>query len=147
MPSLVSQHPAAPANEALQHFNKRLSFETDCSDVHACYTSGEVDFLLVDVRGPQAFAASHVPGAINIPHRLMTAEYLSQYPRDSLFVVYCAGPHCNGVHRAAARLAGHGYAVKEMIGGVTGWIDEGLQLVGSSSANERAELGAIACDC
>ena len=45
-----------------------------------------------------------------------------------MHVAACAGPHCNGVHRAAARIAQLGYAVKEMIGGVTGWLDEGLSL-------------------
>jgi hypothetical protein len=45
-----------------------------------------------------------------------------------LFVVYCAGPHCNGANKAAVKLAALGYPVKEMIGGVTGWLDEGFQL-------------------
>ena len=33
------------------------------------------------------------------------AATLRDYPVDTLFVVYCAGPHCNGAHRAALRLA------------------------------------------
>ncbi len=147
MTSLVRQYPAADSAQALQHFSKRLSFETDCSDVFASLQSGANDFLLVDVRGPQAFATSHVPGAINIPYKLMTAEYLAQYPRDTLFVVYCAGPHCNGVHRAAVRLAGLGYAVKEMIGGMTGWLDEGLTLQGSQQPEPEMTRTAIACAC
>ncbi|MET1079588.1 MAG: rhodanese-like domain-containing protein [Pseudomonas sp.] len=146
MPSLVSQFPAAASDLALAHFSARLSFETDCSDVQASQQAGEIDYLLVDVRGPDAYAQGHVPGALNIPHRLMTADYLARFPRDSLFVVYCAGPHCNGVHRAALRLAGLGYAVKEMIGGVTGWLDEGLSLV--SSVGQSLATGAgISCDC
>jgi len=44
-------------------------------------------------------------------------------------VVYCAGPHCNGSTKAAIRLSQLGRAVKEMIGGVAGWIDEGFTLV------------------
>ena len=43
-------------------------------------------------------------------------------------VVYCAGPHCNGANRAAVRLAELGRPVKEMIGGITGWQDEGFEL-------------------
>jgi len=45
-----------------------------------------------------------------------------------LFVVYCAGPHCNGANKAAVKLAQLGRPVKEMIGGLTGWIDEGFGL-------------------
>ncbi|BCD87923.1 rhodanese [Pseudomonas solani] len=145
MPSLISQFPAAAPDAALAHFTQRLAFETDCSDVHASQQAGEVDYVLVDVRGEAAYAAGHVPGAINIPHRLMTAEFMARYPRDTLFVVYCAGPHCNGVHRAAVRLAGLGFAVKEMLGGVTGWLDEGLSLTGAVAVLPAGQ--GIPCAC
>jgi rhodanese-related sulfurtransferase len=58
----------------------------------------------------------------------MTAERMAQFPKDSLFVVYCAGPHCNGANKGAIRLARLGYRVKEMIGGITGWRDEDFAL-------------------
>src|ERR1041384_6089138 len=112
---------------ALAHFERRLLIETDCDDVHESLKAG-ADFVLVDVRGPKAFARGHVPGAINIPHRAMTAERMAPYGKDTLFVVYCAGPHCNGATKGAIRLARLGYRVKEMIGGVTGWLDEGFTL-------------------
>lgn len=105
MSSLVSQIPPASPERALQHFSQRLAFETDCSDVYSSQQQGTVDFVLVDVRSEAAFASAHVPGAINIPHRLMTATLHSHYPMETLFVIYCAGPHCNGVHRAAINLS------------------------------------------
>lgn len=131
MPSAVAAISAASSSEALAHFGRRLGFETDCADVHAALREGEPDFVLVDVRSPSLYAGGHVPGAINIPHRELTAERLAAYPAETLFVVYCAGPHCNGAHRAAVRLAGLGRPVKEMIGGVTGWQDEGYALARS----------------
>jgi rhodanese-related sulfurtransferase len=144
--SLVSQFPAASSAVALMHFSQRLSFETDCSDVHHSQQEGQVDFVLLDVRGEAAYAAGHVPGALNLPHRLMSAERMAEFPRNTLFVVYCAGPHCNGVHRAAVRLANLGYAVKEMIGGVTGWLDEGLSLVGGDTQPSGAPQ-SVSCAC
>lgn len=128
MTTLVSEIPAAEPQAALRHFEARLAFETDCSDVFESLKDGKADFVLVDARGPQAYACGHVPGASHIPHRAMTAERMAGFPRDTLFVVYCAGPHCNGANKAAARLARLGYRVKEMIGGVTGWRDEGFPL-------------------
>ncbi|BBH32464.1 rhodanese-like domain-containing protein [Pseudomonas sp. St290] len=144
MTSLVREVPAAPSDIALQHFSSRLTFETDCSDVHASQQVGNVDFVLVDVRGPLAYERGHVPGAINLPTRTITAQALAAYAKTTLFVVYCAGPHCNGANKAAVRLATLGYPVKEMIGGVMGWLDEGFRLTGSV---ERVADQVIRCDC
>ena len=129
MPNNVSEVPAAPSDEALVHFAKRLALETDCWDVHDALSRGADDFVLLDVRSPDLFEAGHVPGAISLPHARIVERNLTRWPKDTLFVVYCAGPHCNGANKAAVRLAKLGRPVKEMIGGVTGWIDEGFELV------------------
>ena len=124
MSSLVTGIAPASPQLALRHFEARLGFETDCWDVHESMKSPTTDFVLVDVRSPAMFATSHVPGAINIPHAKMTEGYLASYPKSTVFVVYCAGPHCNGANKAAVRLARLGDPVKEMIGGMAGWADE-----------------------
>ena len=128
MTSHITAVPAAAPEAALRHFEARLAFETDCWDVHDSMKSGNQDFVLLDVRGPAAFAEAHVPGALNVPHATMTKERMAEFGTDPLFVVYCAGPHCNGANKAAVRLARLGYPVKEMIGGVTGGRDEGFAL-------------------
>ncbi|PST20520.1 sulfurtransferase [Rhizobium sp. JAB6] len=123
--SLVSETPAADPSRVAEHYARRLGFETDCSDVHQSMTSDNVDFVLLDVRGPAMFQEKHIPGAINLPHGKMTARKMAEWPDDTLFVVYCAGPHCNGTDKAAWRLGTLGKRVKVMIGGMTGWADEG----------------------
>ena len=122
--SSVAAIPAAASAIAQAHFAARLAQETDCADVHDAFVSGHADFVLLDVRGPKAYARSHVPGALNLPHREITAERMSAWPEQTLFVVYCAGPHCNGADRGALRLAQLGRPVKLMLGGMTGWADE-----------------------
>lgn len=129
MPSSVLETPPASPDEALRHFEGHLRFETDCSDVHEVTSRGTKDFVLLDVRSPALFAQGHVPGAINLPHGKIVESKMAIYPQDTVFVVYCAGPHCNGAHRAAVRLARLGRPVKVMIGGITGWIDEGFVLI------------------
>ena len=127
VPTAVTQTKPAESALALQHFRAALSFETDCWDVHDALSRGP-DFVLVDVRSPELYARAHVPGAINIPHGKIIESRLAQYPADTVFVVYCAGPHCNGGHKGAIRLAQLGRPVKLMIGGITGWLDEGFEL-------------------
>ncbi|WP_203076941.1 rhodanese-like domain-containing protein [Falsiroseomonas ponticola] len=127
MPNPVTETAAAPSAEALRHFAAKLGFETDCDDVHTAMATPDPGFVLLDVRGPNAFARGHVPGALNLPRRQMTAERMEAWPAETLFVVYCAGPHCNGADKAAAALAALGRPVKMMIGGWTGWLDEGFE--------------------
>ncbi|MCU6666588.1 rhodanese-like domain-containing protein [Silvania hatchlandensis] len=125
--SYVTDYPAADADRAAAHFLQRLSVETDCDDVHSAITDDERDFVLLHVVGsPEAFARRHVPGAIHLRHRDIDAQRMAQWPADTLFVVYCAGPHCNGADRAALKLAQLGRPVKIMLGGLTGWADEGF---------------------
>ena len=130
MPSAVTQIKAADSAAAFEHFSADLTFETDCWDVHDALAR-EPDFVLIDVRSPDLYARGHVPGAINIPHAKIIESRLNPYVAETVFVVYCAGPHCNGAHRGAMRLARLGRPVKLMIGGITGWIDEGFELAKS----------------
>lgn len=125
--SFVSAIPAAASQIAADHFARRLSVETDCADVAASMRTGEVDFVLLHVVGqPAAYARRHVPGALHLRHAEIDAARMAAWPMDTLFVVYCAGPHCNGADQAALKLARLGRPVKLMIGGITGWEDEGL---------------------
>ena len=142
MPSAVTDVPPAPSALAVAHFSEEFSFETDCWDVHQGL-SKQPDFVLLDVRSPELFAKGHIPGAINIPHGKIVASRMSAWPGDTLFVAYCAGPHCNGAARAALRLARLGRPVKIMAGGVMGWIDEGFELVtGDASGMGHASKSA-----
>lgn len=55
--SYVTEFPAAEPQEAVGHFLRRLSVETDCADVHHAVSGGEQDFVLLHVVGkPEHFA-------------------------------------------------------------------------------------------
>ena len=115
MATAVSRIQAASPAEAEAHFAAEFTFETDCWDVREAMLDGP-DFVLLDVRSPALFARGHVSGAINLPHRQITASKMVEWPDETLFVTYCAGPHCNGAARAALRLARLGRPVKIMAG-------------------------------
>ena len=128
MPSAVARPAAASSEIAAKHFASLLEFETDCWDVHHAVSNNRKDFVLLDVRAESLFIKGHLPAAENLPHSRLNAAALTDYPPETLFVVYCAGPHCNGADKAALKFAKLGRPVKKMIGGVTGWLDEGFNL-------------------
>jgi rhodanese-related sulfurtransferase len=121
--TLVSTTSAAPSAGANRHFQAKLTYETDCADVHHDIQHGVNTFVLVDVRNPEAYQRSHVPQAINLPVARITPAALAEYSPETLFVVYCWGPGCNGATKAAIKFSELGYPVKEMIGGIEYWED------------------------
>ena len=127
MSTLVTAIPPAPSALAREHFAAELTFETDCWDVHEALQKG-ADFVLLDVRGPDSFAKGHVPSAINLPHGKIIESKMAAWPKETIFVTYCGGPHCNGAARGALRLAQLGRPVKIMAGGIAGWLDEDFEL-------------------
>ena len=125
--SYVTDYPTAASEDVISVYAAKLSMETDCADVHHALVSGEPDFVLLHAVGtPEMFSRRHVPGAVHLPHREISLEAMQRWPDDTLFVVYCAGPHCNGADQAALKLARLGRRVKVMIGGLTGWAGEGF---------------------
>jgi rhodanese-related sulfurtransferase len=121
--SLVHATDAAPSEDAHRHFSAKLTYETDCSDVHHDIQHGLQNFVLVDVRSAKHYKKSHIPQAINIPVAQLSANKLADYPSDTLFIVYCWGPGCNGATKAAVKLSQLGFPVKEMLGGIEYWED------------------------
>ena len=128
MHSMIARPKPASAHEALEHFQNLLKFETDCWDVHYALNNQLKDFELLDVRSLEVAQKGYIDGATILPYPKINKQTLEQYPLDTIFVVYCAGPHCNATEKAAIKLAKLGRPVKKMIGGVTGWIDEGFEL-------------------
>ena len=123
--SHVLATPPAPPHAAQAYFLGKLQFETDPADVYTDMQHGETGFIVVDTRSPAAFVAGHIPGAISLPHSTMSVETTAALPKDTLMVTYCWGPGCNAATKGAAKLAALGFTVKEMIGGIHAWKDEG----------------------
>ena len=128
MYSNVVRPKPASSEEALQHFQSSMKFETDCWDVCFALNNNLADFVLLDVRAIEVAKRGYIEGAVFMPYKTISESKLRNYANDTIFVVYCAGPHCNATEKAAIKLARLGRPVKKMIGGVTGWLDEGFSL-------------------
>lgn len=131
MISSVTETAAADPVHALAHFSARLAFETDCDDVAAGLASGSRDFIVIDVRGVEAYDAAHLPGAYLLS-RPIAGEDVAAVP-DLPIVVYCWGPGCNGAVKSARELAALGRPVKEMLGGFEYWVREGHPIEGDDA--------------
>jgi rhodanese-related sulfurtransferase len=144
--------PAAPATAAA-HFAARLSLYTDVSDVHTAMETDGPGFTLVDVRDTTAWNQGHAPGAIHLPHRLVTERAASLVSPATPVVVYCWSPACDGGARGALAFARLGYQVKEMIGGMEYWVREGLpvETAAGIAAGTTDPLvgpaGGLSCSC
>ncbi|MFC8684040.1 rhodanese-like domain-containing protein [Brevibacillus porteri] len=126
--SLVLQTPAASPEVARTHFLDKLSLETDVADVWNDIQNRVEGFYILDARSEKAYRDGHVPGALNLPHSLISTETTAALDRTKLMVVYCWGPNCNGAAKACAKLAALGFRVKEMLGGFEYWKKEGNPL-------------------
>lgn len=115
-----------PSAAAVEHFRRRLAFETDPADLAAALAEqGDDAVVLIDTRRPEAYRAGHLPGARNLPHQAIDAGSTADLPHDRPLVTYCWGPACNAATKGALRLAELGFDVRELLGGYEYWCREG----------------------
>ncbi|MFS1513717.1 rhodanese-like domain-containing protein [Chengkuizengella sp. SCS-71B] len=129
--SLVLQTEAADPKIAFQHFTSRLSFETDVADLLIDLKKGCDHFIIVDVREAGSYKECHIPEAISLPTNRINAETTKLFPKEKVLITYCWGPACNGATKAAAKFSELGFKVKELIGGIEYWRNEGGEVEGT----------------
>jgi rhodanese-related sulfurtransferase len=89
-------------------------------------------FVLVDALPPMSYAASHLPGAINIPPPSVDERAPRRIPDlRTEVVVYCSGSTCETSVVVAHRLLELGYGnVRHYLGGKADWVGADLPLEG-----------------
>ena len=128
--------------DQLNHYKQKLAFETDSWDVYEALGRGE-PVVVVDGRSAEAYAREHIPGAVNLPHRDISADSTEGLDKSRLYVCYCDGIGCNASTRTALKLLTLGFQVRELMGGLDWWKRDGY-----ATAGETAQVGTeIACGC
>lgn len=79
--------------DQLTHLKRKLAFDTDSWDVYEAL-GREEPVVVVDGRSAEAYAREHIPGALNLPHREISAQATASLDRSKLYVCYC--DECNG---------------------------------------------------
>lgn len=78
------------------------------------------DPFIISVRAPEAYAAGHIEGAINIPWKTIAqVENLEKIPSDRDIVVYCYTGHTGGLATTVLNVLG--YSAKNMKFGMVAW--------------------------
>lgn len=75
-----------------------------------------------------------------------TASTTAVLDRNLVYVCYCDGIGCNGSTQGAYKLASLGFEVKELIGGLHWWRQDGFAVATGSEPGVLLE-GGIACAC
>jgi len=127
-------------NDQARYYRAKLQYEIDPSDLHAALERGE-RIVVVDTRPAAIYERSHIPGAINIPHRTMDTATTAAVDRDALIVTYCDGIGCNGSTKGALNMLDLGFRVKELIGGIEWWERDGYRMEGAATARTASSCG------
>jgi rhodanese-related sulfurtransferase len=123
--SAVLEYGAPEPGETAAMMVDKLRFHTDSWDLSVDLRAGHSDIVVIDARSRDAYVAGHIPGAVSFPHREMDTETTAQLDRSKVYVVYCDGIGCNASTKGAYKLAGLGFRVKELLGGIDWWRHDG----------------------
>lgn len=83
----------------------------------------ESNYIILDVRRPDEFAAGHIPNAVNIPNESIGADEIDELPdKDRLILVYCRSG--NRSKQASEKLVRLGYTNIVEFGGILDWKGE-----------------------
>ena len=83
----------------------------------------ESDYIILDVRRPDEFAAGHIPNAINVANEIIGTAEIPELPdKDQLIMVYCRSGRRS--KEASEKLVELGYTNIVEFGGILDWTGE-----------------------
>ena len=83
----------------------------------------ETDYIILDVRRPDEFAAGHIPNAINVANETIGTAEIPELPaKDQLIMVYCRSGRRS--KEASEKLVKLGYTNIVEFGGILDWTGE-----------------------
>ena len=126
-----------------EFFSAKLQFEIDACDLNRGINENGSVYEVVDSRSERAFRKEHIKGAINLPYSLINEQLVKSFDKSKTYITYCDGHGCNASTKGALKLSELGFSVKELIGGIESWKNEGHPVESSLSMVEYKE--EIAC--
>jgi rhodanese-related sulfurtransferase len=107
--------------------------KTLCEELRRLQLLHTQNLLIVDVRDPNAFSASHIQGAQNIPAKTIETAGL---PRTDQIILYCGEASCPLSTGAANTLIKDGYShISILDGGLAAWSSKGYPVQKGTTAH------------
>ena len=118
MAALVLTGCAAASNAAQTNTYRQITMQEAVEMMEK-----EENYIILDVRTEQEFAAGHTPGAMLIPNETIGVKEIPQLPdKDQLIMVYCRSG--NRSKQASGKLVQLGYTNIVEFGGINSWPGE-----------------------
>jgi rhodanese-related sulfurtransferase len=140
---LIIKQNAMKMDAQIKHYENKLSFEMDPSDLFDALNKEE-KVIPLDARKTFCYQDEHIPNAINIPHREMNVESTKHLDKDAVYVTYCDGIGCNASTKGALNMSRLGFKVKELMGGIEWWKYDGYATEGTKASLSGEK---IQCAC
>jgi len=88
--------------------------------------AGNPDFIIIDVRTPEEFAAGHLENAVLVDYRAGNFnEEIGKFDRSKEYLIYCRTGNRSSGARDIMKEMGF-LNINHMDGGITAWLAEGL---------------------
>jgi rhodanese-related sulfurtransferase len=96
------------------------------------YYVGRQDSYVIDLRDADAYAKSHVRGAVNIPYEELEERWTlpDRFAREKILIFYCERGGAS--MKAASAMAKLGYETRSVIGGFEAYRGRNLVISGQS---------------
>ncbi|OCK59532.1 metalloregulator ArsR/SmtB family transcription factor [Bradyrhizobium sp. LMTR 3] len=129
---VVAERSVAEVEQVVRsYFNERDALEA-VSREELLQRSRVGAVTVLDVRPEDEFALGHLPGAVNIPLRVLERRLAELDPANEI-VAYCRGPYCVLSYEAVAALRARGFKVRRLEDGLPEWRAAGLPVVSGSA--------------
>jgi rhodanese-related sulfurtransferase len=103
--------------------NQANTYRSITMDEAVTMMAQETNYIILDVRRPDEFAAGHIPNAINVANETIGTAEISELPdKNQLIMVYCRSGRRS--KEASEKLVKLGYTNIVEFGGILDWKGE-----------------------
>ncbi len=109
--------------KSIQDNSNNLTYKQVSMNEAVKLMESETNYIILDVRRTDEFAAGHIPNAVNIPNENIADAEITELPdKEQLILVYCRSG--NRSKQASEKLVKLGYTNIVEFGGINDWKGE-----------------------